>query len=309
MKLLILCNDRMALPATNRLLQSGIVAGIGMAERESEVHTIVRMLCANYNVSFRQFSKTTFTDDLKEWVSTAAADAVLVKTFPWKIPANVLNVPKQGFINFHYAPLPAYRGPNPLFWMVKDGAKEAGVSVHRMTAEIDEGPILFRSTIPIHTGVTFGMLCSQLGFNGMELTDKVLQALSAGNIAEQKQDVTGTNWYKRPSPADLQIKWSAMDAYAIHRLVNACNPWNKGAAALLNGWMLGLTYVTPGHLKLENEITPGTILAIDEQNGLRIACAGRTEIRVDVIYTEEGFMPGFALANFGVRPGTSFHLI
>lgn len=309
MKLLILCNDRMALPATNRLLQSGMVAGVGMPARESEVHAVVRMLCANYNVPFRQFAKSTFTDDLKEWVSTAAADAVLVKTFPWKIPANVLNVPKRGFINFHYAPLPAYRGPNPLFWMVRDGAKEAGVSVHRMTAEIDEGPILFRSTIPIQTGITFGMLCSQLGFNGIELTDKVLQALLAGNIAEQKQDVTGASWYKRPTPADLQVRWNTMDAYAIQRLVNACNPWNKGAAAMLNGWMLGLTYVTPGDLKLENEITPGTILAIDEQNGLRIACVGKTEVRVDVIYTEEGFMPGFALASFGVRPGMAFHFI
>lgn len=307
MKILILCNDRMALPATNRLLQSGMVAGVGMTAEESEVHAVVKMLCANNNVPFRMFTKSTFTDDLKEWVSATVADAVFVKTFPWKIPAAVLDRPKHGFINFHYAPLPTYRGSNPLFWMVKDGAKEAGVSVHRMTAEFDEGPILFESKIPMSAGITFGMLCTQLGFNGMQLADKVVNGLMSGSITVQSQNGAMAQWYKRPKPADLRINWNTMDAYAIQRLVNACNPWNKGAAALLNGWMIGLTYVTPRALSTDIQTIPGTILAVDEQNGLRIACSGSTEIRVDVIYTEEGFMPGFALAGFGVQPGMAFH--
>jgi methionyl-tRNA formyltransferase len=306
MKLLVLCNDRMALPALNRLFQLGSVAGVGMPARETEVSAVVKMLCGQYKVPLHRFRKNTFHTELGQLLTDIKPEAVFVKTFPWKIPEEVLALPSQGFINFHYAPLPEYRGPNPLFWMLKDGVKETGVTVHRMTAEFDEGPILFKSTIPIHPGITFGMLCSQLGFNGLELTDKVLQALSSGTLIDTVQETSGAGWYKRPQPQDLWIDWNTQNAESVKRLVSACNPWNKGAATKIDGWMLGLSYVTPVNIVDKMTVAPGTILCIDEQYGLCIACAGNTAIRADVVYTEEGFLPGFALKNFGLAQGRVF---
>lgn len=305
MKLLALCNDRLAIPALNHLLKSELLAGVGVSARETETHATIKLLCANHGVPVKHFRKNSFASDLEEWILETSPEAVLVKTFPWKIPAEVLDIPKQGFFNFHYAPLPAYRGANPLFWMMKDGIAETGVTVHQMTAEYDDGPILFNSNIPIHPQVTFGMLCTQLGFSALELTDRLLQTLRSGEINSISQDTSQAKWYNRPKPEDLWINWSNMDAAAVKRLVNACNPWNKGAPTQLNGWTIGISYATPLG-KLPDVTLPGTILSLDERNGFCIVCSGNTVLRADVVYTEEGFMPGFALAGFGIKPGMVF---
>lgn len=305
MKLLILCNDRLALPALSQLMQMNLVAGVGMTARQSEVQTVVSMMCNQFKVPLLLFSKSTFAGDLDKWIQQAKPDAVWVKTFPWKIPDAALSKPRFGFINFHYALLPEYRGANPLFWMIRDGAKEAGVTVHQMTGEMDNGPILLTSKMPINPAATFGMLVSQLGFSGAELSGKLLQLMQMNHLSGKPQDSSKAVWYNRPQPKDLWIDWKAMDAAAVSRLVNACNPWNKGAPVRINNWMIGLTYVTVVE-KAVGDIVAGTITDIDEAEGLRIACRDNTVIRADVVFTEEGFIPGFALAGFGIQKGMSF---
>lgn len=283
-----------------------LVAGVGMTTRQSEVQAVVSMMCSQFKVPLMLFRKSTFTSDLEKWIQQADPDAVWVKTFPWKIPDTALMKPRLGFINFHYAPLPEYRGANPLFWMIRNGVKEGGVTVHQMTSEIDNGPILLTSKVPIHTTTTFGMLVSQLGFSGAELSGKLLQLMQINHMTGIPQDSVKATWYNRPQPEDLWIDWTTMNAAAISRLVNACNPWNKGAPAKLNNWMVGLSYVSVlANTEPPNE-KPGTILSMDETDGLRIACKGNTMIRADVVFTEEGFIPGFALAGFGIQSGMTF---
>lgn len=306
MKLLILCNDRLALPALSQLLQMNLVAGVGMTAKQGEVQTVVSMMCNQFKVPLRQFRKSTFVTDLEEWTHQAQPDAVWVKTFPWKIPEAILGVPRYGFINFHYAPLPEYRGANPLFWMIRNGVQEAGVTVHQMTAEMDDGPVLLASKLPIQPAATFGMLVSMLGFNGAELSGKLLQLMQSGNLKGTAQDSAKAVWYNRPQPQDLWIDWNTMNATAVSRLVSACNPWNKGAPAKLNGWMVGLTYVTVVAGVNSDGTKPGTIISVDAAGGLLIACKDNTVIRADVVFTEEGFIPGFALAGFGVQKGMAF---
>ncbi len=306
MKLLILCNDRLALPALSQLIQMNLVGGVGMIARQSEVQAVVSMMCSQFKVPLRLFSKGTFAKELEEWVQHTKPDAVWVKTFPWKIPEAVLSLPRFGFINFHYAPLPEYRGANPLFWMIRDGVREAGVTVHQMTAELDDGPVVLTSKVPVHPAATFGMLVSALGFSGADLSGKLLQVMQSGSLAGRPQDSAKAVWYNRPQPGDLWVDWQAMDAAAVSRLANACNPWNKGAPAKLNGWMIGLSYVSVVENEGSGNVLPGTILAIDEARGLRIACKNNTVIRADVVFTEEGFMPGFALAGFGLQKGMVF---
>lgn len=306
MKLLILCNDRLALPALNQLMQQGRVAGVGMPARESEVQQVVKMMCLQHQVPLRLFTKADFREGLDQWITAEQPDAVLVKTFPWKIAADTLSRPRHGFINFHYAPLPAYRGANPLFWMIRDGIKATGVTVHRMTAEFDEGPVLLQSSLPIEPDATFGMLVAGLGFHGAQLADALVQALPKGGIKETAQDSSLAKWYRRPGPQELWIDWKHMDAAAVKRLIHACNPWNKGAPARLNGWTLGLSYATVLPSQSGPAAVPGTIVSIGEEKGLQIACKDNTILRADVIYTEEGFLPGFVLAGWGIQPGMQF---
>src|SRR3982750_3554728 len=108
MRIAILCNDRLALPALDFILSSGMAVAVGMASRASETHSLVKTKCAHAHIPFDGFRKKNFKEDLTAWLDRYAPDVVLVKTFPYLIPAEALMYPKYGFINFHYAPLPAW---------------------------------------------------------------------------------------------------------------------------------------------------------------------------------------------------------
>ena len=94
-----------------------------------------------------------------------------------------------------------------------------------------------------------------------------------------------------------------MNAGEIKALVNACNPWNKGAATQWNGWMFGISSASLVNVNLSAPAEPGTVLAVNPTHGLIIACKNGEALRADVVYCEEGFFPGYQLAGFGLQHG------
>lgn len=69
-------------------------------------------------------------------------DVLLVFGFNWRLPPDVLAVPRLGTLNVHPSALPKYRGPSPIPWAIRNGDPCMGITVHRMTERIDAGPIL-----------------------------------------------------------------------------------------------------------------------------------------------------------------------
>src|SRR5438270_5923157 len=135
MRIAILCNDRLAFPALDYVLSTGFTVAVAMPAREHENQMLVQSKCRLANIPFELFSRRDFNTRIVEWLEKHKPDVVLVKTFPFLIPEQALRLPRYGFINFHYAPLPHWRGANPLFWMIRNGATKGGVTVHQMTKE------------------------------------------------------------------------------------------------------------------------------------------------------------------------------
>ncbi len=88
---------------------------------------------------------------------------VLVAGWPWRIPSGLLQKVDYAWLNLHPSLLPAYRGPAPLFWQLRDGAR-LGVSLHRMDAVMDEGPLLMQAPCDVPPGTT--MLDSEISLAG-----------------------------------------------------------------------------------------------------------------------------------------------
>ncbi|MFT3827591.1 MAG: formyltransferase family protein [Chitinophagaceae bacterium] len=302
MRIAILCNSRIALPALSQLLQTGMVAAVGIAVSMQEIKPLVQQRCMMAGVPLQVFTKRTFHNDIVQWVQQYQPDVVLVKTFPYLVPAQALSIPKYGFLNFHYAPLPEWRGANPLFWMIRNKTSMGAVTVHEMTETFDTGPILLQYAVPLSPDASFGLFCTQLAYAGLQVSGALLNGLLQGNLQKKEQDHTKAQWYGRPVATDLIINWQTMDAGDIKALVNACNPWNKGAATCWNGWMFGISNASVCD-KQQEIAEPGTILSVDEKNGLTIACRDGKAISADVVYCEEGFYPGHHLAGFGLQKG------
>jgi methionyl-tRNA formyltransferase len=79
-------------------------------------------------------------------ISGYVPDILLVFGFNWRLPGEVLGVPRLGALNIHPAPLPKYRGPSPVLWAIRNGDPYLGLTVHRMTERIDSGPVLSQIT-------------------------------------------------------------------------------------------------------------------------------------------------------------------
>jgi methionyl-tRNA formyltransferase len=301
-RIAILCNDRLGFPALQHLIQQQLVVAVGTSDRVGETTLLLEKQVVSSGIPFEIFEKNNLENRLASWIEIHQPDVVLVKTFPWKIPAAVLSIPKFGFINFHYAPLPAFKGTNPLFWMIRNLESIGGVTVHQMDENLDTGELLITKEVPIYPEASFGMLVGQLAHTGLELTIPLVQGLVNGTLKPKKQNISNSKWYSQPKSEDLFIDWKTMTSWEIRALVKACNPWQKGAATRYKGWTFGITDASLSFANV-TEIIPGTIMILDELNGLIIACADKKAIKIEVIYSEEGYFPGHKMIQFGLRKG------
>lgn len=302
-RIAILCNDKLGFPALQHLIQQQLVVAVGTSDRVGETTLLLEKQTASSSIPFEVFEKNNLESKLALWIDIHQPDVVLVKTFPWKIPAAVLSIPKFGFINFHYAPLPAFKGTNPLFWMIRNLESIGGVTVHQMDENLDTGELLITKEVPIYPEASFGMLVGQLAHTGLELTIPLVQGLVNGTLKPEKQNSSNSKWYSQPKSEDLFIDWKTMTSWEVRALVKACNPWQKGAATRYKGWTFGITDASLSFTKVTTEIIPGTIMILDESNGLIIACADKKAIKIEVIYSEEGYFPGHKIIQFGLRKG------
>ena len=75
-------------------------------------------------------------------------DLIVCATFNWKLPADLLEVPRLGAINGHDSMLPLHRGRNATGWNLRLDMP-LGFSVHYMTPEFDDGPIIAQTEVPL----------------------------------------------------------------------------------------------------------------------------------------------------------------
>jgi methionyl-tRNA formyltransferase len=95
-------------------------------------------------------------DTVADMLTGYRPDLLLVFGFNWRLPREVLELPRLGVLNVHPSALPRYRGPSPVLWAIRNGdPRFMGVTVHRMTARFDAGPVLAQvDDIPVPDQVT-----------------------------------------------------------------------------------------------------------------------------------------------------------
>ena len=145
-------------------------------------------------------------------------DVVCVACFDKRISAELLAIPRHGFLNLHPSLLPDYRGPAPLFWQLRAGEPWTGVTVHWMDADLDTGDIAGQRRTPLPPGITGPELDRLLGTLGGELLVSVLTELEAGQVARWPQR-PGGSYHTWPRLEDFRLDtgWPARRAYNFMR--------------------------------------------------------------------------------------------
>ncbi|MFB9075864.1 formyltransferase family protein [Flavobacterium procerum] len=278
---------------------------IGVPAENEDVKAFCSVFAAKAGVNLVWVEKTKLQLQLQEIIKSSNAKFIFTMTFPWKIPEEIIQKNPNLFYNFHYGLLPEMRGVDPVFESIRKQKDETGISIHVIEKEIDKGKIILKKTLPLHSDLTHGMLCTNLSYLASYILPELLILLNI-NDTGINQDETLAQYYKKPTIADVSIQWEKQDSKSIQALVNACNPWNKGAYTQWNGLNIRLLEVSQTNVVSNNTSNPGTILEINENNGLIIQCYDNTLLRINTVYTDEGFMSGHKLLAFGLKNGEQF---
>lgn len=305
-KALILCNNPVAIPAIREFLFYGKVGAIVVTKRNKEMQQIIRSMTENQPVPLLIVTKNDYKEKMAAAIPEYGINVGLMMTFPFIIPEEILRMPEKGFINFHFGLLPECRGPQPILWHMLNYDKEAGVTVHKVDGGIDTGEIIMQERLEITESDTYGSLQGKLGFIAARPAANLLKILSFGTMVPSRpQDESKARYFEMPTAKELTINWNQMTANAIIRLINACNPWNKGAGAMVNNWLIGITEAV-----LSGETTdtapPGTIISCDEKNGLQVKTVDSKLLKITIVYLQEGFYSGYRLTEFDIQPGMCF---
>ncbi len=205
--------------------------------------------------------------------------------------------------NIHFGRLPEEKGPDPLFWAIKNGKESIVATVHRLSEEVDGGDVLCEKEFPIRKEENHGMVYSRLS----ALMPEIMAPLLQGLYAERVQDLKASHYEARPEEKDLRINWSEMEAIVVENLVRACNAKYGGALAFLNGAMVRIAEVSVlSSVSFPPVDVPGKVVEISEEKGLVVSCAGQSFVRINAVSLNEGIFSGGRLRAFGVDESVVF---
>ncbi len=193
-------------------------------------------------------------------------DLLVVAAYGLILPPAVLAIPRLGCVNVHASLLPRWRGAAPVHWALLAGDAETGVSLMRMDAGLDTGPVLARAACPIPRGITGGELYERLARLGAETLRAILPDLLAGRLIPEPQDEAFATRAPKLDKADLELDWSR-PALELERRVLAFNPYPV-ARTHLDGQPLRVW-----RARAEAEFTtdpPGTV-AREDRDGILVA--------------------------------------
>ena len=129
-------------------------------------------------------------EELKRW----QPDVYVVAAFGQILPQDVLDIPPKGSINVHASLLPRWRGAAPIHAAIRAGDVETGITIMKMDAGLDTGPILTHESIPIAADETGQSLHDKLAILGGDLLIRTLPGYLSGDIQLQPQSESGVTY-------------------------------------------------------------------------------------------------------------------
>ena len=199
-------------------------------------------------------------------LSAARAQVMVVAAYGLLLPVPVLELFALGCINIHASVLPRWRGAAPIQRALLAGDRETGISIMRMDAGLDTGPVYLTRTIQIEPEDTTGSLHDKLAALGAQCIVHVLPALEAGDLRAIPQPAEGVTYAHKIQKQEAVIDWS-QGALQIERQVRAFNP-QPGAHTTLRGQLLRVWRARA----LERSAVPAGRVVETTSSGLLVAC-------------------------------------
>ncbi|MBA2754652.1 MAG: hypothetical protein H0U40_09360 [Chloroflexia bacterium] len=141
-----------------------------------------------------------------EMVAPLRPDLIICGEMPWRIPAEVLALPRLGVVYLHPASLPSDRDPAAIDWVVRSEDPEVAFTVHHIVADIASGPDP-RQTRPLFGDDGNDLLQATVGPVLPGLLGHAIARVARDHRGEP-QDGAGANCADRPGDSWRTIDWA-----------------------------------------------------------------------------------------------------
>lgn len=202
-------------------------------------------------------------------------DLSVVAAYGQILPQALLDVPKYGSLNVHTSLLPRHRGAAPIQWAMLSGDSETGVTIMKMDAGLDTGPMLTQRKTAVVGSDTGQTLHDRLAEMGAALLLETIPGWIEGRIPEQPQP-EGATYARKIEKADGLIVWEE-PAVEIWRKVRAFMPWPGAFTFLENAGRRRMIKIWEAH-PVAGKGSPGVILSATRE-GIDVG-TGETLLRI-----------------------------
>jgi methionyl-tRNA formyltransferase len=209
-------------------------------------------------------------------------DVLVVAAYGLILPQQVLDTPRLGCINIHASLLPRWRGAAPIQRAILAGDSHTGISIMRMEAGLDTGPVYLRRPLQISETDTSASLEPRLAQLGALCIVEVLEAVAQGTALAEPQAGDEATYARKIEKEEALVDWSR-PALEIERAVRAFNPRPVAETRWLSQQLrIWSARLAPGAAAA----TPGTVIRADA-TGIVVAC-GRDALSLEVVQLPGG---------------------
>ena len=176
--------------------------------------------------------KNVNTPEWIERIRTLSPEVIFSFYYRNLLGRDILRIPSAGSFNLHGSLLPAYRGRAPVNWVLVNGERRTGVTLHHMVEAPDAGDIVGQKEVLIEFEDTAFTLYQKLCAKGRELLEEVLPLIEKGVAPRMAQDLKQGSYFGGRKPEDGKIDWS-WPVMQIYNLVRAVTEPYPGAFTYL----------------------------------------------------------------------------
>ena len=173
---------------------------------QKENYTPVHEFAKKKKIGIR-FPEILDTDEEINFIKKNKPDIVIVVAYGKIIPAKFLNIENVKFINVHASLLPKWRGAAPIQRSIMNSEKETGISIMKITPELDAGPYMLQEKIPIEKKDDYESLSNKLSNLGSKLIIKSLDFIEKGDFKFTEQDNLIATYAKKIDKTESKIEW------------------------------------------------------------------------------------------------------
>ena len=167
-------------------------------DRASSTFYGLSQICAAYGIAFENIgspNEPEFLAGLKQ----RNADVLVSVACPFILKTEALTIPRLGCVNIHHAPLPRYKGMMPTFWQMFHGEESLGVTVHFMSAKLDEGNALLQERLEISKEESLHSVIQRAKRHGAHAMARALRALDADSYTPLPLDGEPGTYFTFPT--------------------------------------------------------------------------------------------------------------